>query len=666
MQQILTGSGRTPMAATPQSGSEIENSPLELEHVIGFSGESPNTAVLHPTSIPLVAIFSVGKLLVTSNCEDPHDQHILRGHDASISAVDVSPTGSMVASGQTASSRSKEGNGFIIIWDYHTRVARHRLEGHLKGVYSLKFSPDERWLASVGVDGRTYIWDMQSGERSGSIKDVIDNEKALGLQWGAIHEAGTRRQAYDFYVTYNTGVRACKWGFEIKSMQYQLSSALFQVPGSGGKLGGFVRTYASAALLGENLLCGTMSNDVVVFNTASMLYKTNFTIGGAGILSLTYVANDGTVVVGCGDGTVAKITGSERDWRTLNVVQLSGGVTSLSTSGDGCEILAATNAGCLYRLVSSDLTTTLYMASHTEGVTDVAVPPDRSDQFATASKDGSVRVWNLSEYTIVFKTTVNRVCPTALTYAVVPNQLVVGWNDGSMRCFDVERKTELWVVPTAHRGAVTSLYSSRMFHLSSGEDGVARVWSTAQRECIAMLQNHNKPVTCVLGDNTCETIIHTCSLDKTAMAFDLAQNARQDGNMKTPKRLTYKTDPECSGFASMGQRTTGEHELIIATVDGSIQFYDIDYQQPVFRINDTTRVQSNSISVSTAASAFVTAQQDGTIVVYTMHPTKPEAAPLTQASCHSNSCVKAVWTTDGKQVVSVGSDGDVCVWNYFM
>eukprot|EP01059_Diplonema_ambulator_P022868 TRINITY_DN38207_c0_g1_i1.p1 TRINITY_DN38207_c0_g1~~TRINITY_DN38207_c0_g1_i1.p1 ORF type:complete len:699 (+),score=56.63 TRINITY_DN38207_c0_g1_i1:49-2097(+) len=662
MRNVLTPNTRPPIPPTPESGLELDTPPLELEHVIGYDGAKLNTAVVHPTATPLTAVFSVGKLVVISQCDDQHEQKILRGHDAAISAIDISPSGALIATGQVQSTRAKQANGYIIIWDYRSRTARHKLQGHPNGIYSLRFSPDDRWLMSVGADGRTFIWDVQTGELSGGIRDVIDNEQALGLEWGSIHEPNTRRQQYEFFVTYNTGVRAGTWGFDIKSMQYKIATAMFQVPGSGGKLGGFVRAYTSVALCNDDLLCGTMSSDVVVFNTRTKLYKTNFILGGGGVLSIAYINADGTVAVGCGDGSLTKIKGTERDWDIVATVQLCGGITSLSVSSDGYEILAATNSGCIYRIIAKDLTATLYTVAHTQAVTDVAVPRNRSDQFATSSKDGSIRVWDLSDYSILFEVRHQTVEPRCLVYTPTPDEIVAGSSDGSVKCYDITKgKDVVWSISVAHRNGVSSLHATASYYLTGGDDGVVRVWAVKSRECVAVLQNHSKRVTCLLGDNTNEAIIHTCSMDKMVITYDLAQN---DG-AGLPKKLTYKTDTECSGFVSMAQRNTGEHELVVATYDGSLLTYDIDYPQPVCKVTDTTRTHATSLSLSHSASALVTSQEDGTIVVYGLDRDKPAVTPLAQASCHSAKATKAVWTADGKQIISVGSDGEICIWNYY-
>eukprot|EP01061_Rhynchopus_euleeides_P034939 TRINITY_DN58940_c0_g1_i1.p1 TRINITY_DN58940_c0_g1~~TRINITY_DN58940_c0_g1_i1.p1 ORF type:complete len:189 (+),score=51.23 TRINITY_DN58940_c0_g1_i1:30-569(+) len=179
------------------------------------------------------------------------------------------------------------------------------------------------------------------------------------------------------------------------------------------------------------------------------------------------------------------------------------------------------------------------------------------------------------------------------------------------------------------------------------------------------MQNHTRPVTSVLPDVTSASIFHTCSMDKTIMTFDLTQKDSNQ-NSKAPRRLTYKSDPESAGFTSIAQRRTGEREIIAGGADGVIQFFDIDYAKAVFSLRDTSRVQVNSVDVNPTSTAFVTAQQDGSVTVYEMDPHRPHAKTLAHTTCHSGSASKAVWSRDGRQVISIGSDGEICLWNFFM
>ncbi len=54
----------------------------------------------------------------------------------------------------------------------------HILRGHTDKVYNLRFSPDGKTLATCGIDGKIFLWDVASGQQmamlSGHIKEVIE------------------------------------------------------------------------------------------------------------------------------------------------------------------------------------------------------------------------------------------------------------------------------------------------------------------------------------------------------------------------------------------------------------------------------------------------------------------------------------------------------------
>ena len=86
----------------------------------------------------------------------------------------------------------------------------------------------------------------------------------------------------------------------------------------------------------------------------------------------------------------------------------------------------------------------------------------------------------------------------------------------------------------------------------------------------------------------------------------------------------------------------------------------------MLKLRDASRSPVNSIAVNRASTAFVVAQEDGSVTVYSMPEDKPEANPSAHAACHSTAAVKAVWSPDGRQIVSGGSDGEICVWNSYL
>ena len=80
-----------------------------------------------------------------------------------------------------------------------------------------------------------------------------------------------------------------------------------------------------------------------------------------------------------------------------------GSVTSLCYSEDRAEVLAGTADGNSYRLTTASLNTLLLSETHSAAVTDVAYASKVSERFCTASADGTLRIWDASDYTVVVR-----------------------------------------------------------------------------------------------------------------------------------------------------------------------------------------------------------------------------------------------------------------------
>ena len=80
-----------------------------------------------------------------------------------ISAIAVSNSGNIIATGQKGTSFQKNPDAPIILWNMQTKRPMAVLRGVQDQVLKLQFSPDDKFLACIGQNNTFIIWGTQDG-----------------------------------------------------------------------------------------------------------------------------------------------------------------------------------------------------------------------------------------------------------------------------------------------------------------------------------------------------------------------------------------------------------------------------------------------------------------------------------------------------------------------
>eukprot|EP00164_Ancoracysta_twista_P004891 GFYU01006652.1.p1 GENE.GFYU01006652.1~~GFYU01006652.1.p1 ORF type:complete len:670 (-),score=143.64 GFYU01006652.1:102-1976(-) len=618
---------------------------LELEHMIGFSGHHLNTLHYHPKEENTI-LYAVGAVVVIADLHDPHKQDFLRGHDEQISALVISPSGRFIASGQVGSTSSKENEAPIIVWDFASRREIYRLYGHTGVVNCLGFSPDDRFLSSSGFDERLCFWDMQNGEISNSAKC---EKGATIVQWGPYTTDPRRPQrvsTYEMVAAFNCVVHLYLLKFDVKSMQYALTEENFQMP-SHGLRRNFISALTTPQPRAEFLYAGTKEGEFVIFNVENRVFRHNFHVSHNGMTALAY---DGKYVyAGHGDGKLKKLEGTDKYWTILDEIDVNGHIVSMSMAPNKQEMIVGTASGRVYRIRCSDLGVLVHSEGHVGGVRAVAFGK-RSDLFASLDTDGDIRIWDLSDYKVLTSAHVQGAGAVCAIFTE-EDTIISGWDDGSLRCHDARDGRVLWNKACAHRGRVTSICLTPQAILTGGDDASVRIWTRSTHELVSQFQDHQKNVTGLLADCTAANLVHSCSADRAIYTYDL----------KKDKRINYHLGGKEGSFTCMTQRLDNENEVITGQTDGRIIFWDCDYPDPVKIIVDPNRVKINAIEISPSGKYLITCSDDLSIKIWEVQSNQLIAVGV----AHSNHVCDVKWSPDEKQIVSVGLDASVCVWNWY-
>lgn len=245
----------------------------------------------------------------------------------------------------------------------------------------------------------------------------------------------------------------------------------------------------------------------------------------------------------------------------------------------------------------------------------------------------------------------------------VPSSLlIVGWEDSCVRAYDLSSGLLLWELARAHRGSITSLAVGPAYFVTGSSDGGVSVWSSTTREFICQFHEHQRPVTGLQVDLVQPHLIHSCSLDKSVLTYDLKLERRSVRHDESPSR------GRGLGFLSLSQRRNHELELVTSGADGRVLFWDCDLPEHVESIAGSSSNSGSSKSqvvISPSGKFLVTVSDLAQVSLYDIQrPGHATRLAVCQAG-HSKSIAGVCWSPDERQVISVGQDCCICIWNFY-
>ena len=448
----------------------------------------------------------------------------------------------------------------------------------------------------------------------------------------------------------------------------------------------------------EWLYAGTTSGEVACINVKTQVLQHTVHACGNGVTALAEVdiAGRSGIAAAGGDGSVTVLSGYGKDLVDFARVNMAGAVRSLSPSPDHRELLLGTMAGFVRKLpvpasggrrttedtllvcqthstiaakltdgvgagagagvsalgargVSEELAKGVGM--HLAGIASVAYPAEVSDRFATAGDDNTVRVWDAGDYTNPVHVSVKEAGhPCAVQYSL--DVLLSGWEDGGLRCHHADTGEELWKVADAHREGISALELSHnnRFTLTGGVNGAIRVWEMRSRELVSDLKEHVGAVTqLLLYDDDVHAV--SCSRDKSFLCWDLRRE----------KRISSHT--QRMGGINTVALTRDQSLVITAGQEKRLTYWDLRTAGPVQVIDPahTKTSEVSCISVAHDSDLMVTGGTDHTVRLWDIRMGKT----LMEGVGHSGRVRDVSFSPDDKQVVSVGADGCVLVWNVY-
>lgn len=608
---------------------------IDLEHTIGFSANVPNAIHYHPSGQEYLYP-SGGSILLTS-FQDAHSQLFLRGHDAHITCLAMSTSGRLLASGE----RGKRAD--VLIWEYASKRLLFRLSEHDAGIAALAFSDDERLLCSIGLpeDGpRLYIWDVHTGNICATHQKLAAIVTCVAFG-GMARDVKRRDTACYQFAT--AGQRMLLL-WTLNPLTGELSQAKIDQS--------VVRDYTCVHFSPdrETLVAGSSSGDFSVVNVKTRRLVKNVPACSCGINSIAFF-NSG-VLVGGGDGSVLHFG---LDFVDTCHAMLDGPVAGLALNAAQTEVVVGTQTGSIFKIKLNlvaqrlSLQATLLFENHSSAVVHVAYAPGVSDHFATVSRDCTVRIWDASDYSVSTKCFVgNAGQPTCLQYSL--DVLLTGWTDGSVRCHSSDSGEQVWSIDSAHTGGVTALVLShnQRFLVSAGVGGEVRVWDIRKRDLVSHLKEHAMAVTSLaLYEDDLHVL--SSSRDRSILCWDLRSERRISSHIQR------------MGGINTVALSANQKLVLSAGQEKRISFWDLRIDSPVNVIQKAHDEEATCIAVAHRLEIFATGGNDRLVKLWDANT----GELIMDGVGHSGNVRSVAFSPDDRQLVSVGDDGSIFIWNVY-
>ncbi|XP_034544788.1 cilia- and flagella-associated protein 52 [Notolabrus celidotus] len=605
-------------------------SQLELEAVIGFNGHVVSGLRVHPDREHL--IYPLGSTVIIKRIKDDK-QEFLQGHTNNVSCISVSKSGSYIASGQNNFSGFKAP---IIIWDYEQQTEYARLLLHMTKVKALAFSPNDKYLVSIGGkdDGSIVVWNIETKQAiCGSPAFVHSSDKCITVQFSNTND--------NVFVSAGRGTLRI-WELDLPNTKIRPMEC------QTGKLKRIVKC-VEISEDDQFIFCGTTSGDIMKINMKTGLLtncgpvKTKYSLG----VNVLRALKTGDLLVGSGSGTFTLC--SRTNFKIHKEVQLEKGVTSIALRGEGQQFFVGTEAGQMYRFSYDDFNSELISTSHSSAVNDVAICFGTSELFATCSLE-DIRLWHINKPKELLRITVPNMTCNSVDFMIDGHSIISAWNDGKIRVFAPESGQLMIIIHNAHRMGVTAIAGTRDCKriVSGGGEGQVRVWELQPRghKLLETMKEHKATVTCIkMKSNDRECV--TASADGACIVWDIVRFTSLTMVIANTLFRTVCYHPE-------------EYQFITSGTDRKIVYWDMFDGTAIRELEGSQLGAINGMHISQDGGHFVTGGDDKMVKVWDYI----EGEVTHVGIVHGSSITSIKLCCNNSTLISTSADGAILRWRF--
>jgi len=295
------------------------------------------------------------------------------------------------------------------------------------------------------------------------------------------------------------------------------------------------------------------------------------------------------------------------------------------------------------------------------GATTVAFSPDGS-RLATASDDRSAKVWDVaSGAEIVSFTIPNRSInqPRAMGVAFSPNgsRLIVSSTDASLWIWDIpsrQRVMQIWGHEDWVYGVMT-LNGGEI--VSAGADRSIRVWDGQYGRSLMELRGHTDQVF-GLAVSPDQQWLASASADKTVRLWDISWAGNREAFTHDLPGYSEDIDYSPDGsWMAVAATANGEGNDPSFNEPGSVALYDAAGEFKATLQGHQMAV--TSVDFSPDGKSLVSTSWDKTAIVWDLATYQPRLT----LSGHTSQVFSADFSADGARIATGGYDGTVRIWD---
>lgn len=355
--------------------------------------------------------------------------------------------------------------------------------------------------------------------------------------------------------------------------------------------------------------------------------------------------SNGDMIIGSGDGTLAKINIQNMQVKAQS--QVLGSVTSISLTQDDTHFFCGTSQSNIYWVDTDELYPELRNTCHNSRINDLAYPKGYSELFATCSVN-DIRIWNARSRQELLRIQVPNVEAFTVGFMADGRSIVSGWNDGKIRAFLPQSGQLMYVINDAHNHGCTAIASTsdstRL--ISGGSEGEIRIWKIGrQTQALDNSMKEHKGRVWDIQVKSNDTQAISASADGSCIVWDLVNFTRLSVMFESPfKAVLYHPD---------------ESQVITAATDRKISYWDNYDGQQIRTFEGSEDGEISTLAISKEGEHFISGGEDAVVKVWSYD----EGCVLYEGIGHAGAITKLVLSPDQKHIVSCDQNGSIMMWD---